>query len=97
MGNVQKKTKKLEREKKCSLKVNIDVKGLKGEEKEWKRAPWEKISVYCRSGKMLFSYGGEGGIWFRNKIYRPYVKVQYRNEKRQYCSLIFLTLFLTLL
>jgi hypothetical protein len=36
MGNVQKKTKKLEREKEnFSLKVNIDVKGLKGEEKEW--------------------------------------------------------------
>ncbi len=57
------------RKRKCSLKVNIDVKALKGEEKEWKRAPWEKISVYCRSEKMQFSYGGQGGIWFRNKIY----------------------------
>jgi hypothetical protein len=46
---------------------------------------------------MQFSYEGEGPIWFRNKIYRPYVKVQYRNEKGQYCSLIFLTLFLTLI
>jgi hypothetical protein len=73
----RKKEETTEREKeKCSLKVNIDVKGLKGEEKEWKRAPWEKISVYCRREKMQFSYEGEGGIWFRNKICRPYVKVQ---------------------
>ncbi len=64
-----------------------------------KGALGENISILQERENAIFIWRGtgEGGIWFRNKIYRPFVKVQYRNEKRRYCSLIFLILFLPLI